>query len=212
VATGLFYASRPRKAPSTLETSEELRGHLRHRFWIAQWWEDGHRRKKTLGRQSELTKSEARLQLAQIVSFAHGLARHRSITLLAIFWTISTFPSAEGCSSHFFQKWQDSSLDLNGGNRVFPSEKGKTPVAKDTCWRRHFAPTLKSAGLEWVNFHVMRRTRSSLMGEKNVDPTLLADRLGHPLNVNLNIYTDTAHRLRKEAADARIELNSPSKL
>jgi integrase len=57
------------------------------------------------------------------------------------------------------------------------------------------------AHLEWVNFHVMRRTHSSLMREKNVDPKLVADQLGHSLDVNLNVYTDTALRLRKEAAD-----------
>jgi len=41
---------------------------------------------------------------------------------------------------------------------VFPSEKLTTPVRKDNCWRRHFAPQLKNVGLEWVNFQVMRRT------------------------------------------------------
>jgi hypothetical protein len=58
-----------------------------------------------------------------------------------------------------FQKWQGSSVDLAGDGWVFPSERGKTPVSKDNCWRRHFGPRLKSAGLEWVNFHVMRRLR-----------------------------------------------------
>lgn len=37
-------------------------------MWIAQWWENGHHRKKTLGRRSSLTKSEARSQLALILS------------------------------------------------------------------------------------------------------------------------------------------------
>lgn len=35
--------------------------------WIAQWWEDGHRRKRTLGRITKMTKSEAVAELAEIV-------------------------------------------------------------------------------------------------------------------------------------------------
>ena len=37
-------------------------------FWIAQWWEQGHRRKRWLGRVSELTKTQAQTQLAEILS------------------------------------------------------------------------------------------------------------------------------------------------
>lgn len=36
--------------------------------WIAQWWEDGHRRKRTLGRVRQLTKTEAQTQLAAILA------------------------------------------------------------------------------------------------------------------------------------------------
>lgn len=36
--------------------------------WIAQWWEDGHRRKRTLGQVSKLSKTDARAQLVAILS------------------------------------------------------------------------------------------------------------------------------------------------
>ena len=36
--------------------------------WIAQWWQDGHRRKRTLGLVSRMTKSEAQLQLDAILA------------------------------------------------------------------------------------------------------------------------------------------------
>ncbi len=117
---------------------------------------------------------------------------HRSVRLVAL---------SDGLQA-LLQRWQDSSVDLTGDRWVFPSEKGKTPVVKDNCWRRNFAPKLNSAGLDWVNFHVMRRTHSSLMREQNVDPKLVADQLGHSLDVNLNVYTETALRLRKQAANA----------
>ena len=36
--------------------------------WVAQWWEEGHRRNKTLGRVSEMIKSEAQAKLSDIVA------------------------------------------------------------------------------------------------------------------------------------------------
>ncbi len=62
-------------------------------------------------------------------------------------------------------------------------------------------PKLEKVGLEWVNFQVMRRTNSSLMRELGVDPKVVADQLGHTLDVNLNVYTETNLGRRKEAVD-----------
>ena len=52
-------------------------------------------------------------------------------------------------------------------------------------------PALKNVGLEWANFQVMRRTHSSLMKELKADPKLVADQLGHTVDVNLNVYTQS---------------------
>lgn len=101
-----------------------------------------------------------------------------------------------------FNEWRSVSVELTGYQWVFPSERGVTPIAKDNCWRRYIAPKLHKAGLGWVDFHVMRRTHSSLMREQNVDAKLVADQLGHSLDVNLNVYTETALRLRQQAANA----------
>ena len=38
---------------------------------------------------------------------------------------------------------------------------------------------LKAVGLGWVDFHVMRRTHSTLMNDIHDDPKLVADQLGH---------------------------------
>ncbi len=62
-------------------------------------------------------------------------------------------------------------------------------------------PKLEKVGLEWANFQVMRRTHSSLMRELDVDPKVVADQLGHTLDVNLNVYTETALNIRKEAVE-----------
>ena len=62
---------------------------------------------------------------------------------------------------------------------MFPSESGKTPLGRDNVWRRRIGPKLEAAGLGWVDFHVMRRTHSTLMNEIHDDPKLVADQLGH---------------------------------
>ena len=37
-------------------------------LWIAQWWEEGHRRNRTIGRVSQMTKAEARAELVSIIT------------------------------------------------------------------------------------------------------------------------------------------------
>jgi hypothetical protein len=49
-------------------------------------------------------------------------------------------------------------------------------------------PKLNAVRLGWVNFHVTRRTHSSLMKDNNVDSKVVAGQLGNSLDVNLNVY------------------------
>lgn len=98
-------------------------------------------------------------------------------------------------------RWRSQSGDPGPQAWVFPSETLKTPLSKDNCWRRWIGPRLKTVGLEWVNFQVMRRTHASLMRELEVDPKIVADQLGHSVDVNLNVYTKTALAMRKEAVE-----------
>ncbi len=73
---------------------------------------------------------------------------------------------------------------------MFPSER-MTPMSKDNCWRRNMLPKLAKVGLGWANFQVMRRTHATLMKQLGVDPKLVADQLGHTLDVNQNVYTQS---------------------
>ena len=100
------------------------------------------------------------------------------------------------------QAWKSISLDVSAGAWVFPSETGKTPVGRDNIWRRQIGPKLKAAGLDWVDFHVMRRTHATLMNELHDDPKLVADQMGHTLDVNQNVYTRASLGRRKDAVDA----------
>jgi len=43
----------------------------------------------------------------------------------------------------------------------------------------------------WANFLVMRRTHATLMSELGVSGKLIADHLGHSLDVNQNVYTQS---------------------
>jgi integrase len=98
--------------------------------------------------------------------------------------------------------WREVSLDSSVDAWVFPSETGKTPLSRDNVWRRRIGPQFKAAGLDWVDFHVMRWTHSTLMNEIHDDPKLVADQLGHTVDVNQNVYTRASVARRKKAVDA----------
>lgn len=99
-----------------------------------------------------------------------------------------------------FIAWRARSVDTSDDAWVFPSER-MTPLSKDNCWRRSMLPKLKKAGLAWANFQVMRRTHASLMKELGVDPKVVADQLGHSVDVNQNVYTQTAVDIRRAAVN-----------
>jgi len=98
-------------------------------------------------------------------------------------------------------EWRAFAVDSSPEAWVFPSEKFSTPLRKDNCWRRGFAPRLKPLGLGWVNFQVMRRTHSCLLKELDVDPQVRAEQMGHTVDVNENVYTRTSLERRREAVN-----------
>jgi integrase len=66
---------------------------------------------------------------------------------------------------------------------------------------RYIRPRLAKEGLGGVNFQVMRRTHSSLMRELGVDPKVVADLMGHDVDFNLNVYTQTSLDTRFKAVE-----------
>ena len=85
---------------------------------------------------------------------------------------------------------------------LFPSERVITPLSKDNIMRRNIRPRLELVKLAWVDFHAMRRSHSTLMREVGVDPKIVADMMGHDVDVNLNVYTQTSMQSRIEAVEA----------
>ncbi len=82
---------------------------------------------------------------------------------------------------------------------VFPSENADTPLTPGNVWRRRIGPQLRQVGLDGVSFQLRRRTHSSLMNGLGVDPKVVADQLGHSLDVNQNVYTDSGLARRTDA-------------
>ena len=62
--------------------------------------------------------------------------------------------------------------------------------------------TAAKSGTRWVDFHVTCRTHSTPMNEIHNDPKLVADQLGHTLDVNQNVYTRASVARGKQAVDA----------
>ena len=88
------------------------------------------------------------------------------------------------------ETWRMMAVEARDDAWVFPSER-MTPLSKDNCWRRAMLPALAKIGLGWANFLVMRRTHATLMKALGADGKLVADQLGHSLDVNQNVYTQS---------------------
>lgn len=88
------------------------------------------------------------------------------------------------------EAWRGLAVSTNDNAWVFPSER-MTPLSKDNWWWRIMRPALEKVGLEWANFQVMRRTHATLMKALGADGKLVADQLGHTLDVSQNIYTQS---------------------
>jgi integrase len=96
--------------------------------------------------------------------------------------------------------WREFAVETRDDAWVFPSER-MTVLSKDNCWRRSMKPKLEKAGLGWANFLVMRRTHATLMRGLGVDGKLVADQLGHSLDVNQNVYTQSPVESRLAAVN-----------
>jgi len=96
--------------------------------------------------------------------------------------------------------WREFSVKTSASAWVFPSER-MTPLSKDNCWRRSMYPKLRLVGLGWANFLVMRRSHATLMKALGGDGKLVADQLGHSLDVNQNVYTQSPVESRQAAVN-----------
>jgi integrase len=88
------------------------------------------------------------------------------------------------------EAWRAIAVSVADDAFVFPSER-MTPLSRDNWWNRVMRPAVEKVGLEWATFQVLRRTHSTIMKQLKADPKLVADQLGHTVDVNLNVYTQS---------------------
>jgi integrase len=96
-------------------------------------------------------------------------------------------------------EWKGLCFSTNPENWVFPSETTRTPLRPGNVWRRHIKPNLTKVGLAWVNFQVSRRSCSSILSDLGIEGKVVADQLGHTLDVNQNVYTRVGFEWQEEA-------------
>ena len=68
---------------------------------------------------------------------------------------------------------------------------------------------LNPLGLDWANFHVLRRTQTSLGHEAGVDPKVAAGQRGHGVGAALEVDTKVSLIRRAEAAEV-LEDSAPN--
>jgi len=79
-------------------------------------------------------------------------------------------------------------INTEPGAWLFPSETLATPMTRDNLWRRNLLPKLKTIGLEWATFQVMRRTFATLSKQVGVDPHTRSAQMGNTVDVSENEY------------------------
>lgn len=104
-------------------------------------------------------------------------------------------------TQYAFESWRSKLASSEPEDWVFPSELLSRPETPWNLFRRAIRPALRRVGLGWVTFQVMRRTHASLMRELGQDAKAVADQLGHTLDVDLNVYTQTSVEYRGAALE-----------
>lgn len=97
------------------------------------------------------------------------------------------------------KEWAELAEDPTPRGFVFPSERLTTPLSLDNLWRRNMVPKLRTVGLEWASFQVLRKTNATLSKKAGVDPKVSSDQRGHGIGVSLEVYTSSDLAQKKEA-------------
>jgi integrase len=98
-------------------------------------------------------------------------------------------------------EWRELSPNTKPENWIFPSENGKTPLWPTNVWYDKIRPTLQTLNLSWVNYQVLRRSAATLMNQLGIDGKIVADQLGHTLDVSQNVYTQAGIKRQQESVN-----------
>ena len=143
--------------------------------WVGQWWECGHRRSKTLGRTSEMTKSKAQAMLADILApinkRSDPVSRQRKF---GDFIRQVYLP-------FYKRKWKDSTVMTNEHrvqHHLISAFDGQTLDSFTRDELQHFLDQKATAGL---SYSVIVVAEGATVGEFKPGRTSAADEFGHAL-------------------------------
>ena len=86
---------------------------------------------------------------------------------------------------------------------MFASEVGE-PLDRRNVTTHQFKPLLKRAGLPQIRFHDLRHTCATLLLDRNVNPKIVSEMLGHAtIAITLDTYSHVLPNMQSEAAKAR---------
>ena len=83
---------------------------------------------------------------------------------------------------------------------VFAKENGD-PLQINNLGERSFDPLIEKAGVRRIRFHDLRHTCATLLLEKDVNPKIVQERLGHSdISMTLNRYSHVTPTMQEQAA------------
>jgi integrase len=98
-----------------------------------------------------------------------------------------------------FAAWRALTQKTAPEDWIFANEKGNRPLAHGNYWRRYIKPTLDHLTMTGVTFQALRRTCATTLNHLGIDGKLVADQLGHTLDVSQNVYTKTGIARQQDA-------------
>ena len=70
-----------------------------------------------------------------------------------------------------------------------PQRERQDPLWANNAWYDKIRPTLRTFGLGWTNYQVLRRSAVSLLNaDCKIDPTVIAAQCGHTVDTSINVY------------------------
>ncbi|MBI5086206.1 MAG: tyrosine-type recombinase/integrase [Acidobacteria bacterium] len=98
------------------------------------------------------------------------------------------------------ESWHAIAL-TNPDKWILPNEEGNKPLAHGNYWRQHIKPRLDNLNITGVTFQTLRRTCATTLNALGTDGKIVADQLGHALDVSQNAYTKARISRQRDAID-----------
>jgi len=166
---------------------------LRQGELLALKWDDMDLERRVLRVRRTLTRVKGKVSLGE----PKTAKSRRSVKLTAI--------AAAALQEHLSRQLEE--IDRVGplysdDGLIFATERG-TPVNPTNLRQRSFAPLLERAKLRKIRFHDLRHTCATLLLERNINPKIVSEMLGHSsISITLDTYSHVLPDMQDGAACA----------